>query len=240
MEVLDALDACRRVFTLLSDDQTHQLPSELSAKCETVFRWYRPDRRRSENYAEVTARIMTEVLNGGPIGWLTWGNPRILDSVSENLVRGASEAGRFVTVLPAVSSIDTVLVDVGHDPADGLLIVEATSIVVNQTPILPMVAVLLLQPGVFGTHYPRLTAESPKADLARLRSYLLKYYAPDHRGAFVSSSPSPFSAASVYWSPIGDLPDVPPEALRSSTLYIPAATRGSTDAEFLTVVESAH
>lgn len=144
LEVMEVLDDYEVVYTLLTEDEIARLPADLAAKCQSVFNRYRPDRLRWENYAEVSKTILEVARRLSPLAWLTWGNPRVLDNVSQTLIDIGQAEGFSVVALPAVSTIDTVLVDVGYDPAAGLLVIEATSAVLYQTPLVPEVATLVV------------------------------------------------------------------------------------------------
>ena len=82
-----------------------------------------------------------------------------LDSMSQTLVPAGADLGLSVVVPPAVSSINSVLIDVDYDPASGVRIIEGTTALVRQTRFIPEIAALIFQPGVFGTFYPRLTVD---------------------------------------------------------------------------------
>jgi uncharacterized protein YabN with tetrapyrrole methylase and pyrophosphatase domain len=239
IEVMEALGECRTIYTLLGEEEVAKLPGDLAAKCKSVRALYQPDRQRSDNYAEVAEVILEAARRESPIGWLTWGNPRVLDSVSQTLVRTGAETGLAVVALPAVSSIDTVLIDVGYDPADGVQVIEGTTVVLRQTPLVPEIAVLIFQPGVFGTLYPRMTADSPRVSLSPLCDYLLRYYPADHKVAFVTSSASHSIPAKIEWTTAGGLDGISADALGSSTIFIPPVVKSGIDAIFAAMVKAA-
>ncbi|HJQ08041.1 MAG TPA: SAM-dependent methyltransferase [Candidatus Saccharimonadales bacterium] len=239
LEALEALTDCRTIYTLLGDAEVASLPDDIGVKCRSVRKLYQPNRRRSDNYTEVARTVLNAARSGRPVGWLTWGNPRVLDSVSHTLAKTGAETGLVVVTLPAVSSIDTVLIDVSYDPADGVQIIEGTTAVTRQTRIVPEIAVLIFQPGVFGTMYPRMTADSPRVQLGPLRDYLLRYYLADHELAFVCSSEDRNVPARITWTAIEKLNTVASDVLRSSTIFIPPAAKSQIDRSFIALVESA-
>jgi uncharacterized protein YabN with tetrapyrrole methylase and pyrophosphatase domain len=239
LEVLGALNECEKIFTLLTEDEISALPDKIAKKCESMWPRYRQDRRRDDNYAEVAAEILAATQERTPVGWLTRGNPRILDSVSQRLVTAGAQKELSVTVLPAVSSLDSVLIDVGYDPAGGLLVVEATAALIGRTQFMPEIAALILQPGVFGTFYPRLTEDRSDLDLRKLSDYLLDFYPADHSLALVASSSRRDSAPVTVWTTISTLADTDPNAVLRSTIFIPPARQPTTDRDFLEAVLNA-
>lgn len=183
--------------------------------------WYQDDRRRDLNYDVVVQAVLSAAAKVTSIGWLTWGSPRVLDSVSQKLMRVTLEQGFTVEVIPAISSIDTVLIDVDYDPVDGLMVIEGTTAIRARLTLTTEVAVLIFQPGTFGSDHPHLSETSPPVDLHALSDYLLRFYEPDHPAAFVSSSVHRDRTASKTWTTIANIGEVLPTVLRSSTIYIP-------------------
>lgn len=239
VEVLEVLTSCRRVFTLLADDAIPLLSQEIAAVTTSVWPLYNPSRVRSENYERVIDVILSSATREGPVGWLSLGNPRVLDSVSRGLLERGKELGLTVRALPAISSIDSVLIDVGHDPADGVLVLECTTTVLRQIPLVPHIASVLLQPGTFGTRYPRMGAASANVDLAPLRQHLTQYFSGGHRVAFVISSGHRSVLPSVRRSALEEMSSTESDVLRSSTIFIPPVSRSVIDREFLDTLDRA-
>ena len=220
METLDILRACSHVCTNLTDAQVASLPAEIRGKCQSLWPLYRADRARLQNYAAVQAAIAAAVEREKPVAWLTRGHPRIFDRVSEHLVKQGHERGWKVRVLPAISSIDTLLIEVDYDPGHGLLVHEATALVGQSIVPSPAIGMLLLQPDVFRSDLPHLSGSDPEPDLAPLRDYLLKFYDEGHRCAFVRSSSEPEEASAISWVRLADLCSVPYERIGGSTLFV--------------------
>jgi hypothetical protein len=118
-------------------------------------------------------------------------------------------------VVPGISSLDTIFAEVGYDPANGLLVYEADGLVRDQVPILTNLALLLLQPGAFGSNLAHLNSWRP--DLAPLRDYICQFHAPDHECACV------WSLRKIWRCKLRDLDSLPAEALGNSSLFIPPA-----------------
>lgn len=241
VEALDALYASDLIFTLLDDEQIQLLPPKIARRCRSVRPSYRDGRHRSENYSEVAQSIIAEVQSGVQrVAWLTLGNPRVLDSVSEALIRFAkTRRGVHTVVLPAVSSIDSVLIDVDFEPARGILVVEATTLRLMQVRLVPELATLIMQPGTFGTLFPRLTAASTEVDLSELEHYLLAYFPSSHPAAFVLSSHSCLVSADVAWTTVNTLQEAPLQLRRSGSIFIPPVGEGKLDEAFLSRMKTA-
>jgi hypothetical protein len=193
-----------------------------------------------ENYRAVVDVVLAQAKEGGTISWLTPGHPLVFDSVSEGLRREAPALGIAVRVLPAVSCIDTILTDVGYEPANGVLIHEATAVVAGQIPLNPELAAILLQIGVFGTDKPRLTGREPLPELAPLRDHLLRFFPPEHRVAFVRSRWSSQSPGSVVWTPLNQMLTVPKQVVDGTTLFVPRLDRCGLVEETATDAKASH
>jgi hypothetical protein len=158
-----------------------------------------------------------------PIAWLTPGHPTIFDSVSASLIGEGRARGWDVRVVPAVSSIDTMLAELTYDPAHGMLIHEATGFVRRRIPVDRSTALMLLQPAVFDVNVAIISASSSGPDLSPLRDYLCEIHSAEHRCAFIRSASRQGERDSVTWTKLGDLASVPYRLVAGSTLFVPPA-----------------
>lgn len=220
LQTIEILTACNKIYTNLPEPALDALPQNLRVKCLSVWPLYQENRARTENYNDIAQTVIDGAADSRPCAWMTPGHPMIFDSVTQTLLKAGRALGWTVVVAPAISSLDTILAEVGYDPADGLLVHEATALVFQGLPLLPSFAALLLQPSAFGssiTHY----SDGWRADLSPLRDYLLRFYAAEHECAFVRSSSANGQLAEIAWQRVGNLTLVPTEALMGSTLFIP-------------------
>lgn len=221
MQTLDIMEACIKICSNLPQTELDKLPEQLRMKCLSLWSLYHEHRDRSANYDDVAQAVIERISQGGPVAWLTPGHPLIFDSVSQSLLDASRVHGWKTSVIPAISCIDTILAQLGFDPANGLVIYEATSLVEHKLPLLPALATLLLQPSAFGSS---LTLYSTKwtPDLSPLSLHLLQFYPDDHRCAFVRSF-SPWAGSDqISWWKLCDFALVPFEAIAGSTLFVPA------------------
>jgi hypothetical protein len=221
LQTLDVVSACRRICSNLPQAELDRFPDHLRAKCVSLWPIYQEHRERLDNYKDVAQAVLEEVARARPVAWLTPGHPLIFDSVSQLLLALAPERGFKVQVGPAISCIDTVLAQVGYDPADGLMIYDATSLVMrNQAPA-TMFAALLFQPSAFGSSRTHYTSRWTP-DLAPLRDHLLRFYPPAHRCAFVRSYSPQSGPSQVSWCALGELTAAAFETVAGTTLFMPA------------------
>jgi hypothetical protein len=84
--------------------------------------------------------------------------------------------GLRTKVLPGISSLDTLFVDLGFDPCtQGVQMYEATDLLLRRRPIQPDVPCFIWQIGAIGS---RLYSEalSTAARFSHIRDYLLQFY----------------------------------------------------------------
>jgi precorrin-6B methylase 1 len=227
IETIDALGLCKVICTNLPEKHLEGLPEDLRAKCRSLWPMYVDGRHRMANYEAVVEEVLRTGEAAKRIAWLTPGHPMIFDSVSAKLVKKARERGWYVTVLPAISSLDTLLSELEYDPASGLFIHEATVLVSRQIPIPSDVAVMLLQPSAFNTDVAKLTLDSGGPDLVPFQDYLLKFYDGAQRCAFVCSASRYTGPARLIWTTIAAMTSVPYPDLAGSTLFIPRGGRAT-------------
>jgi hypothetical protein len=222
IETIDALGECKTVCTNLPEEHLAPLPADLKSKCKSLWGLYQEGRRRSDNYLDVVEEVLRTTEISRPTAWLTPGHPLIFDSVSAALLVRGRANGWCVRLLPAISCLDTILGEVEYDPARGLFVYDATGLVARNIQI-PPTPVLLLQPSVFNTDHAKLTTRTEGPDLSPLRDYLLRFYEPSRRCAFVRSASRFAGPAQIVWSEIQQIPSVSSRDIAGSTLFIPGA-----------------
>jgi tetrapyrrole methylase family protein / MazG family protein len=223
IETVEILALCKRIGTNLPESILYGLPEDLRSKCVSLWSLYQDGRIRTENYSDVFQAIVELAEVDTPIAWLTPGHPVIFDSVSASLLSEGKARGWKVRVIPAISSIDTMLAELGYDPAHGMLIHEATGLVRRRIPVVRSVALMLLQPAVFDVNVAIIAADSAGPDLSPLRDYLCEFHAPEHRCAFIRSASKLGERDLVTWTLLRDLALVPYERVAGSTLFVPPA-----------------
>lgn len=223
IESVEILTLCKRIGTNLPEAILDGLPEDLRAKCVSLWSLYQDGRIRTENYMDVFNAIVELTEVDTPIAWLTPGHPVIFDSVSASLLTEGKVRGWNVRVIPAISSIDTMLAELGYDPAHGMLIHEATGLVRRRIPVTRSIALMLLQPAVFDVNVAIIAGDSAGPDLSPLRDYLCEFYAAEHRCAFIRSASKLGEQDLVTWTLLRDLASVPYDRVAGSTLFVPPA-----------------
>lgn len=223
VQTIEILSKCKSICTNLPAPSLVSLPEDLRTKCESLWSLYQDKRQRTANYQDIAHAVLNAGDRGFPIAWMTPGHPIVFDSVSQLLLRAGRARGWHVVVRPAISCLDTILADIGYDPASGLLIHEATSVVRRQIRLQPEITTLLLQPSLFGSDVAHISRDW-HPDLSPLRSYLLQFYAEEQECGFIRSFNSQNYEPTISWTKLRDLTAISVDALVNSSLLLPSAT----------------
>jgi len=232
IQTLQILNACKRICSNLPQFEIDKLPEHLRAKSLSLWGMYQEHRERSDNYNDIAEAVLSATARDKPVAWMTPGHPLIFDSVSQALLKAGPERGFKVNVGAAISCIDTILSQLGYDPANGLLIQDATSLVMRGLPLLPSLPTLLFQPSSFGSSLTHYSSEW-NPDLSPLRDYLCRYYPPQHPCAFVRSFSPQGGPSQVSWYAIGEMTSAPFSVVAGTTLFIPGFAEPDATAQVL-------
>jgi hypothetical protein len=177
--------------------------------------------KRINNYRAIAEHVLKGFETVHSIAWLTQGHPRVFDSVSAMITAGAIGMGVNVVTLPGVSCIDTLIADVGVDPASGLVVHEATSFVRRGVRAIPEFALLLLQPSSFMSDTANYSPDKEQPNFEPLVNHLLNFYPPAHEVLFVRSSMLPGFPCETVSCTVGTLSSADFRVVAGSTLFVP-------------------
>ena len=242
LEAILVLQRCRQGFVAGLDQKSveefrralvsHLGSDELLPPLVSLSPAYRPDRKRRENYVEAADAVLDGAATQAPVAYLTPGNPIVYDRVAKEILDGARARGLSVAVVPGISSIDTVLVDLRQEPGPGLQIYEASCFVGSGVKPDTRYGCLLMQVGVFGTNYAVLGREPHVQALAPLKKYLLQFYPAAHLTVLVRSAAREDRGASIHHVSVESLDHVPANLQQGASLFIPALSAPQLDKAF--------
>ena len=136
IEASDAMARCRRIYSIVQEPPRIWLPrSNLAIPVINLINMYVEGAFRMENYERVADTILAALKEKMTVGYVTYGNPLAYDSVGQKLVRDSRDRGIQCEVITGISSIDTLLCDLGLDMAPGVQIYEASWMVTYQAPL---------------------------------------------------------------------------------------------------------
>jgi len=131
-EAEGTIRSCSRVF--VTDMATGVLSylRSLSPHVSNLYDEYRVGGHRIPIYRRMASIVVSAALEKPPVCFATYGHPKVYCYPTTLIRRAARVLDLRVMVLPGISSLDTMLVDLDLDPAmDGIQIYEATDVVVR-------------------------------------------------------------------------------------------------------------
>lgn len=201
---------------------------------------YREGVSRLRAYDAMTAAVLDAAIDHPPVSFAVYGHPLVYAYPPQQILAAAPFLNLRVRVLPAISSLDTMLVDLNLDPAmQGMQMYEATELLVRRRPLQPDVPCLIWQVGAVETSLYSEHKSAP-GRFTRIRSYLLQYYPPDHEVVAVYSSTHPLVQSRMDRFALGDIEHRADELHQGLTLYLPPVEmRLIADEELMEILDSA-
>jgi uncharacterized protein YabN with tetrapyrrole methylase and pyrophosphatase domain len=221
-----ALARCSEIYSIVQESPHLWLPSNAweRAKVVNVLDWYVEGKMRSDNYEYVATSIMAAVTADKEVGYVTYGNPMAYDRVAQNLLARCRQSRIPVRIVPGISSVDTILCDLGFDMAPAIQIFEASWLVACKIRPRIDIALLLMQVGTFGSLRTHYTKRQDGSSLRDLVNHLTAFYPPQHQIYLVCSTASEGQTVRLSDIPLCSLAQVTAEQLSGASLYIPALT----------------
>jgi precorrin-2 methylase len=172
-------------------------------------------------YRRMASVVVAAAMDSPPVCFATYGHPKMYTYPTTLIERAARLLDLKVTILPGVSSLDTLLVDLDIDPAmDGLQVYEATDVIVRNRPIQPDAPCVIMQAAIALDPYNR--PGQPNDDgLRLLQDHMLKFYPADHRATLLVSRIHPLLDPIQVSFPIGELADAVKRTSDVATMMIP-------------------
>lgn len=218
LETLGALRRCNVVYTIYPLTENECLQLGISGAIRSLWHLFEASVIRRDTYKMVAETVLKAASLERPVAFLTPGNPIVSDSVAQELLSAGPERGFRVRLLPAVSSLDTVMAVLGFDVSPGLQIYDSSWFVASNIAPCIHIPCLLLQVTTFGTWFSTMGRRLRAGALIELRDYLLRFYPSDHVIVFVQSG-TRFSRKETRRVPLGDLGAV--HGVIPGSLYIP-------------------
>jgi tetrapyrrole methylase family protein/MazG family protein len=220
-EVSAALAASETVFLLTHIPGTAEALREYCNKVIDLSQFYEEQPSRLDTYRRMVSVVLEEAASAPPVTFAAYGHPLFVVQAGAVLVRVGRQLGLAVSVLPGISSFDTILADLGVDLIDtGLQMHDATELVLYQRRLVPSMSTLLWQVGFFGTAL-HTTRTSKPGRLARLEEYLLRFFPARHPVFSVTSAVGPGEVSHVQSFTLQELDDHAAGLHAGVTLYVP-------------------
>jgi len=224
IEAMRTMSKCTRIYSIVQEPPARWLPPDKAPtlKLVNVLEMYAEGAVRTQNYDRAASAIFQAVTENETVGYVTYGNPLAYDSVAQNLVRQAKRSGTKFEVIAGISSIDTLLCDLGLDMAPGIQIYEASWLVASRVRLDMATATILLQLGTFGSFRTHYRDRRLAGSLEELVAYLCASYPPSHKVFLVQSS-NQLQPARITEVTLEKLCQVATDDFLGASMYLPAA-----------------
>lgn len=227
VEALAAIHAAERLFFLVSDPATRDWLAGLPVPSESLYDAYSPGRHRRESYAEMRRRILAPLATGTRVCAAFYGHPGVFASVGHDAIRTARAAGLDARMLPGVSALDCLVVDLEFDPGAGCQMFESTDFLLRRRVVDPTTALVLWQVGAIGRLDFRFDADWGGPGLGVLADVLVANYGANHPATIYEAAMLPGFEPRREVVCLADLGRA--RVTTASTLFVPAARTNPTD-----------
>lgn len=219
-EARDWLTRADKVLYCVSDAATERLILTLNATSESLYRFYGEGKRRSETYEQMISRTL-ECVRANPIVVVAYyGHPGFFVYPSHQAIKLALDEGFDAVLLPAVSSFDCLVADLGINVAQGCQIFEATDLMVRQRRIDTSSHVVILQVCSVGDMAYSFKGFDGR-NVPSIGEFLLNTYEPDFEATIYHAKQFPIGQSRTETITIQELAGEKVKMI--STLYIPPA-----------------
>lgn len=223
VETIQALRASTEVHVLHDDPYVIEQIRQYCPEVYDLVGFYSEDKRRPEIYREISEHLVRRALERSPVSFVVHGHPLFLVSASEYTIELGRRKGLSVQVLPAVSSFDTLLADLGIDFGYGLQLFDCSTLLANGWSMDARVPTLVFQLATLLDD--RVVKSDPKPDSLRpLTRYLERFFPENHACMVVHSVVGILGRPEIVSTTIGELHrNERIDLWRRPTLYIPSA-----------------
>jgi uncharacterized protein YabN with tetrapyrrole methylase and pyrophosphatase domain len=221
----ETIRRCAQTFVADSSPGVVEHLRTISPQVVDLADRFRGGAHRAEIYRGIASEVVAVALESPPVCFAVYGHPTVYSYPTALVQRAAAILDLRVSILPGISFLDTLFVDLGLDPGfDGLQLYEATDLLARRRPLQPDVPCVIAQAPAVGDPAERQSYANIDS-IARLQEYLLTFYPADHAVILVVSAPHPLVAPIRRTMALSNLATVLAAGPRSATLYLPPIQR---------------
>lgn len=218
VEAREQIEGADEVLCVAADSASREWLSSLNPRTRSLAGHYREGVPRSRIYDEMVEEILAAVREGKRVCAVFYGHPGVYVNPSHEAVRRARNEGFEARMLPAVSSEDCLIADLGVDPgAQGWQSWDATSFLLRGYRPDPTAALVLWQVDAIGKL--DWNRDPNPQGLQALAQTLGELYPLDHELVFYRASIYPILDGETTRLPLHELAAL--EAPPAPTLYVP-------------------
>ncbi|MBV8587601.1 MAG: hypothetical protein JO308_15025 [Verrucomicrobia bacterium] len=188
--------------------------------------YYREDAFRLSVYEKIADIVLQAALAPAAICFVVPGHPLVYVTSSTLILDRAPKHGIRVKLVPGISSLDTMIVQLRLEiGVQGLQVFEANRFIYYEIEPDPRVPLFLFQPGAVGTGYITARRNNHRQRFDILRTALLRTYSPRHRCTLLISQHDPQQPPLNSSFSLGTLSEQADSLGNDATLFVPPAER---------------
>jgi len=219
-ETRQALSVSRVIYVLHNDELVHKELARF-AEVRSFADLYDGATHRPDVYREMSQVLVEEAAKGPGVAFVVHGHPLFLVSATEYTIELAESRGLRVSLIPGVSSFDTLLCDLGIDLGYALQMYDASTLIQGAYTLDPRVPTLVFQ--LATTLNASVTrGEVDAAVLQPLVDYLVRYFPEEHPCTVVHSGATLLERTEKVETTLGLLASSPVDLRFRPTMFIPA------------------
>jgi len=208
-ETASALRRCRRAFAVLPYPEQRRLLRARCGRVSDLRRLYVEGKDRRRTYSEMADAVIAGATSTPPVAFVVYGHPLVGSRPSRLIIERARRLGLQTVLLPAVSSLDCLIADLGVDPLrDGLQVFLAADLLFRRRTLQADVPCFIYQP------------------VRRLKAHLLHFYPSDHEVVVAGSDMGPSFPGRFGRIRLGRLERAAGALHPATTLYVPSLPPG--------------
>lgn len=201
------------------DPVTERVLLSLNPTAESLAVHYRPGLPRRAAYEAMVDRILAALADHGEVCAAFYGHPGVFVTASHSAIDRARAEGWPAEMLPGVSSLDCLFADLGLDPFDGCIVLEAETFV--RKPLGSTLGLNLILLQIAAIYEPDFRADGTHGrHLSRLVERLVDIYPPSHPAIVYEAPALSIGAARIAKTTVGELAQM--RVSDRSTLHVPA------------------
>jgi Tetrapyrrole (Corrin/Porphyrin) Methylases len=234
-----AIRRCREILYVDKSFGIAELLGQLCPRLTDLYATYREGAERIEAYRAMAARVIESALDHPPVGLALYGHPLVYSLPPFIIMKSAELLGLRTKVVPGISSLDTLLVDLRFDPCtEGVQMYEATDLLLRKRPIQPDVPCFIWQIGAVESRLFSTGPNKPER-FTRIKEYLLNFYPPSAKMLAVYSSNLPLVQSTITDFTLERIEDHAEALHQGVTVFIPPIKiRDIVDGETLNDIDS--
>jgi tetrapyrrole methylase family protein / MazG family protein len=222
-ETEQALSVAKKIFYVHTEPYIKEYLKRFCDDIEDLYSLYVDHQNRMLTYDAMADRVMNEAKNSSPVVFALYGHPYCFVTPSKTVLREGPKRGLKVEMLPGVSALDTLFVDLHLDPSDrGLVQYEANYCLLFRPQLDPAVPCLIWQPGAVETRGYNPRPSKPER-FYRLRDYIRQFYPGEHKLSLTTCASNPLVDPEMIWSTVDEFPSLGSTITGLSTMFIPPA-----------------